>query len=252
MIHTIAFSESVDSAGVLTNIAAVPDPSLRTEGDNVVVPNVVNQVFAAIGATGATATRALLISPSLRRLNPYEIQPLILGLEPTDLTDMPMHPEAPVPLVYNENLNAQLIADPAAAEQVTVVVWLTDGPIQSQQGNQFRARFTCTAALTAGVWVNTTIDFIDELPSGVYRCGGTYFSATDVVCARWYPIGSEWRPGFPAMQTLGQRADHRFRDFRLGSWFEFDQTQPPSIDILAHADVASGTYVGVMDLIKAS
>lgn len=250
MIHTIAFSESIDAGGTLVNIAAVVDPSLRTEGDNVVVPRSVNQIFAAQAMVGTTATRAYLISPKLRRLNPYEIQPLITGLVPTDTPDMPMHPENPVPLEYNENLTAEFSADPAAAEQVSIIVWFTDGPIQPQGGELFRARFRFTGAATAGIWNNYTIDFIDELPSGVYACGGSYLSGTGFVAARWYPIGGEWRPGFAPTQNLGQRSDMRFRDFRLGRWFEFDQTQPPSIDILTSSNLSSATHEGVMDLIK--
>lgn len=77
----VAFSESVDEAGALTKLAAVPDQSIRTEGDKIIVPELTNLVGEYV-CGGTTLTEARLVSPSLRRLNPLYITPAEKALVP--------------------------------------------------------------------------------------------------------------------------------------------------------------------------
>lgn len=251
MMHCVAFSESQDLGGVLGNIAGVADPSVRVQGDDIVVPAQVNQIFGALACAGASATQVRLISPSLRQVNPYEINPCILALVPPAELPLQLHEASPMPLAYNEALNAQLNSNPAAAEQATVVVFLTDKAIAPVTGKIYHARFTINVALVAGAWANAAIAFDDDLPSGVYRCVGSNLVCATAVAARWYPVGASWRPGFPIAQLASGHMDQKFRNGALGEWFSFDQVQPPTIDVLSSAAAAAADYVGVMDLIPA-
>jgi len=251
MMHAIAFSQSQDAAGVLSFQAGVPDPTVRVSGNDIYVPNGVNKLIGALGCAGATATQLQLLSPSLRRTQPYDIRPVQLALVPTGAEPIYLHEDSPIQLDYNEALNAKISSDPAAAEQASTVVFLTDSVPQKVTGAIVKTRFQITGAVTAGQWVNMAITFPDLLPVGVWSCIGAMLVASGVVAARWFPIGQAWRPGFPVHQTLGDRQDFKFRNGFLGKWFDFDQTQPPTIDVLASATAGSATYTGVMDLVKA-
>lgn len=250
-MHCIAWSESQDPGGVEMNMAGVADPSVRVAGDDIVVPQDCNKLIGALACTGASATRALLTAPSLRRTNPYEILPHVLALFPTTETPAYMHPESPVQLDYNESLNARLNSNPAAAEQASIVAFLADNAPAKVAGKIVHARFTVNVALVAGAWANAAIAFDDDLPAGVYKVVGSALVAATAVVARWYPVGAKWRPGFPIMQTRGGHHDNIFRNGSLGEWFSFDQSQPPTIDILSSAAAAAADYTGVMDLIPA-
>lgn len=250
MMHTVAFSESQDAGGVLSLMAAVPDPSIRVSGDDLVVPPDVNRIIGALACVGASATQAQLASPSLRRTQPYDIRPVVLGLVPTGFRPAYLHEKSPIPLDYNEALNARLASNPGAAEQASIVVFLADGAPTPVDGQIIKALYQVTTAVTAGQWVNASITFPDLLPTGLYRCVGSELTGAGIVAARWYPVGGKWRPGFPVNQTLGDLQDEKFRNGHLGNWFEFDQTQPPTIDLLASATAVSATYTGTMDLIK--
>lgn len=247
--HTIAFSSLIDEGGVLSYIPAIPDPSVRTNGNDIVVPDVVNQLFGATALVGSSGSRARLTSPSLRRVAPWEILPLMPGEIPSNLTAFNMNEDSPFKLDYNEALNAQILADPGAPERHTVIAWLCDGPIKPVSGKILKVRFQATGALVAGQWANWPISFPDLLPAGVYKVVGSTVVVNSSAVARWYPVGGKWRPGFIPANGVGGLRDEAFRNGFLGEWFSFDQVQPPTLDIVGTANVASATYEGVMDLI---
>lgn len=251
MMHAFAFSQSQDAGGVLSFMAGVPDPTTRVQGNDIVVPQTMKKLFGSIACLGATATRGQFISPSLRRIQPYDIQPFSLGLIPTGGEPLMLHPQSLVELDYNEMLNCQIVSDPAAAEQATVVALLTDSALAPVNGKIVKCRFTVTMTLVAGVWVSGVITFVNNLPIGVYSVVGAQIVAPAGVAARFFPVGQAWRPGFPCSQTFNDRQDPLFRNGGLGKWFDFDQTQPPTIDIISSAAAGSTTYNGVMDLIPA-
>jgi hypothetical protein len=231
-------------------VTPVNDPSLRVQGNDLIVPQDVQNIIGSIALIGTTGLQAQLLSPSLRRLQPYDIRPATLGLVPTGAEPLYIHPDSPIKLDYNEALNAKILADPASAEMQTIGVFLSDGPIAPVKGAIFKCRFTVTATLVAGQWVNGAIVFPDALPTGTYSVVGSMLVAPSATLARWYPVGGKWRPGFPVHQSLSDRQDVAFRNGGLGKWFDFDEVQPPTIDILSSAAVGSTTYTGVMDLIR--
>jgi len=249
MLHIVAYSQSQDEGGVLLPVAPVVDASVRTQGNDIIVPDGMNQLIGAGAMIGTTGVRAQLISPSLRRTQPYDIRPLDLLLVPTGYNPMYLHEGSPLALDVNEGLDCNVLADPAAAEQQTVIVFLSDGKLTPKTGYIIKTRFTITVAQTAGTWVNTPITFPDALPVGNYSCVGAAMIAAGAVAARFVPIGGKWRPGFPVSQTLADKQDEKFRNGLLGEWFQFSQIQPPSVDILGSAAAGSTTYTGVMDLI---
>lgn len=249
MMHTVGFSQNIAENSVESFLTAIPDQSVRTSVNDIIVPDVVKKVFGTMACSGALATRTKLISPSLRRTNPYEIQPLQLGLVPQAVVDLPLHPGSPQDLDYNEALNCQVQSTVAVAEQQTVIVFLCDGALAPVSGKIIHVRFSVNLALVAGNWANGLINFVDGLPTGIYTVVGSQLVAPSAVAARWYPVGGKFRPGFPVSQLRSDRLDPLFRNGELGKWFDFDEVQPPTIDICSSAAVGATTYFGVMDLI---
>ena len=50
----ICYSESQDTSGALSNVAAITDPHVRVIGDDVVVPDDINYLAAAYAAVSYT------------------------------------------------------------------------------------------------------------------------------------------------------------------------------------------------------
>jgi hypothetical protein len=244
---TIAWSQSVDTAGVLTPITALADQSVRVSGNDIIVPTGLQNLVAAYGL-GVNITRAQLVSPSLRRyLNP-EISPVDINTLPTppigfmDLTDNPILLDA------EEALDANYAENGAGAQRGTIAAWLADGPIEPVSGDIRTVRVTGTTTLVANAWTNAALTFDQSLPAGTYQCVGARFFSTNGQLFRLVFVGGQWRPGGIMMQTAQQDDPDMLRFGRFGVWGEFKHNTPPTVDFLANgADTAE---TGVLDLIK--
>jgi hypothetical protein len=246
---TVAWAESQDSAGVFTTLNAVPDQHVSAVGVDIMVPDY-NRIIAAMACLGNNADgRARLVSPSLRRVNPFHINPVALALLPGSDPPVVGEPGFYVPLDSGENLEAEEDANPAAAEQHCIAVWLADRDITPVSGKIYTARFTVALTLVVNTWAFGQIDTVDDLPTGNYAiCGARLVCATGIV-ARFVPIGQNNRPGFPCQATVGERQNYLFRFGWLGEWFRFSTLQLPGIEVVPSAAAALTTYQGYMDVI---
>lgn len=244
----IAFSESIDAGGIYANIAAVKDQTLKTAGDYIYVPiqNLVIGVLAMIGASGSVAR---INSPSLRRTNPYYVNPPVLGIVPSEGRDDVYFPQNPLVLTTNEPVETNIIADPAAAEQVTTLLWIADQPPQPVSGAVYTVRATITLAQLAGAWAFSELTFLDELPTGDYALVGARCVAAGGVGFRFVPIGYSERPGGVVAQTVGNRDPYGQRMGSLGEWFSFNTVQPPGVEMISSVAVGSATYNIYLDVI---
>jgi len=246
MLHTIAYELS-GSEAALTALTPVPDPTLRVSGNDFFVPPDLNSiVYAAASINSAAATlRAQIQSPSLRSLLNYDISPiangLVFGATPAraDLRDTPLNIQPNEPLdVFVQN---------GAAVMNRAVLWLADGPLKPTTGKIYTVRFTLSITMATATWVNGVMTFGQTLPAGHYQIVGQRLWSANGVAARVFPVGSKYRPGV----LMGNaEANSEWTDFRFGNGGvlgEFDNTTPPSYDVLGITDTAQ---VGFMDLIK--
>lgn len=247
MHDTIAFSESQDLAAAEGNVAGVSDQHIYVNGDDIVIGSN-NNLIGAIACVGSTGTRARLTSPSLRRMNTYNMSPLVLALFPGSLAGARMHPESPIPLDINEALNCAFTADPAAAEQESCAVFLAPGALTPLKGKIYPVRYSITVALVAGSWAFSQINLVDDLPTGIYTVVGAALEAADAVVFRFVPVGASHRPGAPAQNAADDLQLPEFRNGGLGAWFDFNTVQLPGVEVMSSADAASATYYGTMDV----
>lgn len=249
-MHTIiAFSESQDPGGVFVKMAGVPDQHVKVQGDGIWIPDF-NRILGGIACIGSTGGEARVVSPSLRRMNPYYIQPVNMALFPGTNIVHNVSGNSAITLDINESLECENNSDPAAGEQQTVGVVLAPSALSPIQGEIFTVNATVTIALIAGQWSFGEIDFIDELPVGTYGVVGMSVVAATAVLARMVPVGLAYRPGGPAMNAQNDAGYEMFRNGNLGEWFKFDSVQPPGIEILSSAAAGSATYQIYLDLMR--
>ncbi len=247
MFTLVGYSESQDTGGNLTYVAALADQHVRVEGDNIVVPEEMANLCAAL-AVGATITQARVESPSLRRT-------LLLDLPEVNVNAEPVFPLAwsemftnPIPLDAFEPLRALVAEGAAGAERETVLIWLGDGAQASVGGEIYTVRATSSTTLTAYTWTNGALTFDQTLPAGRYQVVGMRAESTGLIAARLVFVGLPWRPGCVGCDAAGDHIPPIFRRGRLGVWGEFAHDQPPTVDFLSvSADTSEEVW---LDLIK--
>jgi hypothetical protein len=246
MFTTIAWSASVDQVA-LAAIAAVPDPHVRVNINDIIVPTALANLVGSAGI-GINLTRVQLVSPSLRRL-------LNLEVAPFDRTALPAVPfklhdlrDNPIKLDGEEALNAFTAEDGAGATRMNALAWIADGPIVPIKGDIRTVRVTAATTLVAFQWTNAALTFDQSLPAGRYQLVGARFASAGLLCARAVFPGNPWRPGVIGIVADSGPEGEIFRRGNWGVWGEFTHNTPPTIDFLsATADAAE---TGELDLIK--
>jgi hypothetical protein len=244
--HLMGWSESQDTA-VLASAAALPDQAIQVNGDQVIVPNDLTQLIFYY-ALGPSATRAAIVSPSLRRMFNEEILPLDLAAVATDQSLVVDHTQSPLILDAGEPVEAQMAEGAAGASRVTILAALADGIPQPQSGDFHTIRVSSSTAAVANVWSNIPLTFNDVLPSGMYAVVGAMLQSTNMQAFRFAFKGGSYRPGAPGITTLGQRHNRLFRNGNLGVWGTFENLTPPSADVLCNG--ADAAFAGVLDLVQ--
>lgn len=249
MYTVIAYSESQDPNSVMVNVAAVEDQHVRVSGDKIYIGNL-NKLIGAYACVGATGIEARLVSPSLRRVNPFYISPVDLAITPPADPALFWRGESPVSLDTNEALEAQNNAATAAAEYKTILVFLSDGVQSPLNGEIMTINATVTLALLAGEWAYSEITFPESLPVGMYSVVGARCIAAAAVGFRFVPIGAVNRPGGVCAALVNSKDPYNQRLGRLGEWFQFEQINPPGLEIISSAAAGSATYDIMLDVIK--
>lgn len=248
MFTLAAWSASVDQAAMAA-IAAVADPHLTVQGNDIRVPSWATKLLA-VYANGVNITQAQLVSPSLRRFVPYDIDPIDISATPSSpapLVDLFDHPYE---FDVDESLNAITAENGAGATRMNVLAWLGDGNRETVSGEILTVRCTSATAAVAFAWTNVALTFTNVLPAGRYAIVGLRGeSATGIACRLVLP-GSGYRPGALMQTTSGRMTDveNRFRYGSAGKFGEFRNTVPPTVDVFAGAADATQTFW--LDLIQ--
>lgn len=247
MVFTlVGYSQSLDTAGVLTALDGLPDQHVRVELKNIIVPREMNHLAGAL-AVGATITGAQLESPTLRRTVLLDLAPINVGVEPVSPTPLARLFGIPIPLDEDEALRALAAEGAAGAERETVVVWLADGPLSPVDGEVYTVRATGTTTLVGYAWTNVPLTFAQVLPAGRYQVVGMRAESAGCIAARCVFVGGVWRPGCVGYDAIGDHEDVIFRRGMLGVWGEFSHTQPPSVEFLSiSTDTAEVVYLDVI------
>ena len=241
----VAWYESTTAAKTLYAINAVADPHLRVSDDDIWVPSALPMLAGCI-FMGINLTEARMESPTLRTLTPIDIVPFELAAIPSSDPKAVLQPGAPKTVGATEALNAKITA--TAANKLTVLAFLCDGPLAPVTGEIFTVKCTTTITLTAYAWTNAALTFAQSLPSGRYQIVGMRAKSANLIAARLVISGFAWRPGCIGCQAFNHIERVELRHGRMGVWGEFDHDVPPTVDFLsAAADTNPEVW---LDLIK--
>lgn len=246
MMHLVGYTQSQDSA-ILVPMTALLDQAIQVNGNDVIVPNDMTQVWGLYGQ-GPNLTRAQLVAPSLRRMFNEEIYPVDVAALPSDQLLINWMGYAPLMLDPGEPLEAWMAENNAAASRATVFVWLSDGNQQPVGGEQHTIRVTASGTAVASAWTNMNLAFNDVLPSGTYAVVGASMQSATMQGFRLVFKAQAYRPGWVGQATIQSRVHEMSRNGNLGSWGDFENLTPPSMDVLCTG--ADSAFQGVLDLVQ--
>lgn len=248
MLHLGAFYQSVDPAGVLTQINAVPDQSLYINGVDMRVPDgMANLAGEAALSAATTPAFGQVQSPTLRSLANQDVLPIASAAVFAQQQQLQWHGDNPRGLTVAEALNFAIQATGGAAAANYGLVWLCDGAVKPTSGAIISVRATAAITLSAGSWVNGSITFGSVLPAGTYQVVGMVAEGAHLVAARLVFPGGTFRPGVPGNPALQDNLFPAFRNGYAGVFGEFNTNQPPTLDALGATDTAQNL---ILDLIK--
>jgi hypothetical protein len=248
MVFTlVGWSEAQSYGAILAKIAAIADPHVRVEGNNIVVPSL-NKLAGILGI-GAYISDLQLDAPSLRRTALQDISKLCIAAEPTVPTPWEDLFEKPRTLDVAEPLSAAVSnSATASTTRVSVLAFLSDGKIEPVPGEIFTVRASAGATLTPYTWTNAALTFRQTLPAGKYAVVGMRAQSDGLIAARLVFPGSPWRPGCIGFDTMSDVDVDRFRMGKAGVWGIFDHVAPPTVDFLSSS--ADTSEIVWLDLVK--
>lgn len=244
----VGWSESQDTGGVLTEMAALKDQHVTTKGDDVLIPSFAPNLIA-LYALGATITRAQFSSPSLRERSLIDISPIDIGAEPASNPRIVDFVERPIPLTPGEGARFLVAEGAAGAERETGLAWLQGDREDVPAGEIETIRCTANTTLTPFQWSLCELDLSQQLRAGRYAIVGMSAISAGAIAARLVIPGSAYRPGILAFDTETDFGTTFARNGRLGKWGEFEHVYPPQVEFLSvSADTAETVYLDVIKM----
>jgi hypothetical protein len=248
MFTFVAFAELGVAGGAYDNVAAVADQHMFVNGDQIFISKY-NKIIGVAAFPGAACTGVRMNAPSIRELNPLQIEPFGVGIAPGLVPEVAYFPDNPVDLIDGEGLECERVD--GAASNHAVGVLLADSSISEVSGLIRPVRFD-TAVMTPVdlTWVNAAIDIPDPLPAGRYACVGARLVGAG--CAFFRLVSKETgnRPGGCCNVLISNQDAPYQRMGKLGVWFEFEHNNLPTIDVLSTTTPGAGALHGVLDVIK--
>lgn len=251
--HVVAWFESIDSATLAAINNMVDDVLSRPTTERYAVPSDYRWLRWA-AALGPNITRAQIVTPSLgTKRESYEIIPRAEGVSAFDLLNPEVHRlPRPVPLVYSEELEAQVAEDAAGAANNWVLACLGPEQLPEMPAGEIRIiRSTGTATLTANAWSTVTLTPDLTLEPGEYTLVGFIANSATAIAARAILVGQQYRPGMPAVagaedvaMDYGRKELDDFMWYNMGKFMHRDF---PQIQFLASAaDTAERVFLFVI------
>ena len=243
----VAWSEEIDTGGIPTNLTAVPDQHVTTDGYDVLVPSFAPNLAAVFGL-GATMQDVQISSPTLRKSLIYDVSPVLSGT----LMDSNAYPHNrfmnPIALTPGEGLRALASETGAGAQRQNVFVWLQSEFEDAPGGEIFTVKTTSATTLSPYEWSLCKMTFTQQLEAGQYAVVGLHAASANGLVARLVMPGSEYRPGVICADGVNDFRIDPFRYGKVGLFGTFEHTFPPQVEFFASAaDTAETVY---FDLIK--
>ncbi len=247
MFHVCAFTASIALSSTKQKVAALNDAIMRIGGSNGFVPQE-DMSLACAAAFGVGQANPYLTSPKLAQFNPLDIVPVPAVASPTDGGLVSPYRYRPFRFRAQEELTAYCDNTNAAAQQQTIVIWLSNGAVQVPNGDRLIIQASSTTAATAFVWSQIPYSLNQALPEGTYVMLGSRVFSTTGIAHRWTFWDQFYRPGMLSLSSVADRQFDALEDYYLGAMGAFKNTTLPNLEVLCGAADASHTIY--MEVIK--
>ena len=245
MHHTIAWRESIADVTEL-DIEPVVDGIINIQNAHFVMTKDWLLQYAYFGAAGAT--RARIVTPSLRQVTTPFIRPINLAIVPVDEPNMADYTASPLRLRALEEVQLLAFQTTGGAAVVVIVAGISPQPLgPSPNGDIFTMRGTGATTVTAGAWSNCAMTWQDTLPNGTYAVVGAEFIGATAVAGRLIFEDQVERPGGLGQSLVSGNGPPLFRKGRMGIWGRFSTFRMPNVEFLCNAaDTAQEVYLDLM------
>lgn len=246
MYHTLAYTKSHDNTAN-TDETPVPDGIIAIQNGHF-FPQRDLTLYAAV-AMAATATRARIVTPSLRQISMPYIRPIEPAAVPGNRAAIADYRNSPLILRGLEEIEVDGTHTTAGGARFTIGLfagWMPVPPMP--MGTLITMRGVATNTVTANAWSLLSVTWADALPAGTYACVGlTAFGATCQL-ARMIFEDQQPRPGVVGITTITDQPNPLFTKGGIGVMGRFNSNRMPSIEYLCNAaDTAQEVY---MDLVR--
>jgi len=243
----VAWSQLVETGAVLTEIDAVLDQHVTTDGKDVIVPSFASNLVGVYGI-GTTLGDAQVSSPTLRRSLLFDIMPVERSDRPTEKCLYHLRFDKPLSLTPGEGLRALVAESAVAEEQETVIAMLQGEPEAVPEGEIFTVKTVSTTTLVPYEWTLCPLTLTQQLEAGRYAIVGMYAASAGAIAARLVIPGSEYRPGVIAATSGKMPGMPEMRYGRTTKFGEFEHTFVPQAEFFSAS--ADTTQAVLLDVIK--
>jgi len=249
MHTTIAWQENQACDAGFTKHKAIEDQHIRIHLDKIYVGEF-DHLIGEHACTGLQSSEVRLISPSLRRVNPFYITPVDAGITCKNSLGEIFHPQSPVKLDMNEALEVEIKCAAATTTEKTIAAFLAQGGIPPVHGEIFTINAEAIVVCAVDNWAYKELAFPDSLPVANYDVVGARVHCALGVFFRFVPVGAPYRPGGAVVVDSNANDPPLQRFGGLGKWFSFNTVQPPGIEILGTTGSGSTSVEILIDVIK--
>jgi hypothetical protein len=240
--HLVAWRESIADI-TADDITPVVDPIMTVQNNHFLPQRDMPLLFASYSAAGAT--RARLISPTLRQITTPWIRPTAVAIVQGVEAHVADYRANPLRLKGLEELQLEAFQTSGGAAVVVATAGLLFSPMLGMpQGDIYTMRGTATQTLVAGAWTQGAITWQDTLPAGTYACVGLQYNGTTAIAARLIFEEQVERPGCIGAGLVTSQQHPMFSKGGLGVWGRFNANRMPNVEFLANAaDTAEEIYL---------
>lgn len=247
MFHLSAYFQVDTVALTLGDVPAVTDGWATVQNNHFIYQQDYKLVHA--WAFANTITRARISAPHYRFVNTPEIVPVSTVQADVQGLTTPLWQPPFIKIPRIDEIQFLATTSGTSTTGVLGATWIHDGQFNVTQGDIYPVRFTASITGATGSWQRGNIAFTESLPAGRYDVLGLDLVGTGFLLGRLRFQNYVMLPGVIVRPDLNDTIRDVFRNGRMGSFGQFENTAQPTLELFSN--VASGTAVtGVMDLVR--
>lgn len=244
MLHTTAWFKSTDRAAVDSDTTPIAGTADNIQNNHIALP--ADMYLERFCAMGISLSRARLDSPYLRKQTVFDLWPFERAAIPSEFVNIWRGVPDGKYIKKGEELVLKLSGNGVTGtnENWTGVGFFSDGNTTAPVRSDYTiVQATATTTLVANTWTNCVLTFSETLGAGSWQIIGFQGFSANGQAARLVIPQQSWRPGCIMGNTnLGLVPCYDFMEGNLGVLGQFNNSVPPSVEVLANAADTAETF----------